>query len=99
MVKLLDEKIHLNNQHIEAVQDQQKLLHSTMSHICVQFQTVDTCLDDLVDKCCDQRNTIDTLTANLPFIVATQVHRGVNLSTSNEVLSAERHQYVHLSPK
>ena len=98
-VKSLDEKIHLNNQHIKAIHDHLKIVHTLVEHACVLVKSVNNCFDNISDEFRDQRNTLDTLTANLPYIVATQVHRGINLSTTNKPLLADRCQYVHLSPK
>ena len=98
-VKSLNKKIHLNNQHIKALQDQVKLALSSIEHACVLVKSIDNCLDNVSDEFCDQRNTLDTLMANLPYIVATQVHRGINLTKTNKPLSVDCRQYVHLSPK
>ena len=98
LVKSLNAKIHLNNRHIEALQDQFKLAFSALGHICELVRSVDHCFDNVSDKIRYFRDTFNTLTANLPYIVATQVHRGIRLSQTNETLPQDCRWYCHLSP-
>ena len=61
-------------------------------------RSVDHCFDDVSDEIRHFRDTFDTLTANLPYIVATQVHRGIRLSQTNKTLLRDRRQYCDLIP-
>ena len=99
MVQLLEHKIHLNNHHIEALQHQHKIASCATGQVSQEVRSIDNFLDNLVDKCRDRRNTINALVANLPFIVAVQVHCSVTLSACNKPLPAHRGQCMQLAPE
>ena len=98
LVKSLTAKIWLNNRHIESLQDQFKAVSSTLGYICEFVRSIDRSSDFVTDEIRVFRDTIDILTANLPYVVATQVHRGIRLSQTNETLPQDHRQYCHLVP-
>ena len=98
LVKSLTAKIWLNNQHIEALQEQFKHAFSTLGYICEFVRSIDRSSDNVSDEIRCFREVIDILTTNLPYVVATQVHRGIRLSQTNETLLRDRRQYCDLIP-
>ena len=98
LVESLTAKIHLNNRHIEALQEQFKHAFSTLGYICEFVRSIDRSSDNISDKIRCFRDAFELLTGNLPYVVATQVHRGIRLSQTNETLLRDRRQYCDLIP-
>ena len=98
LVESLTAKIHLNNRHIEALQEQFKAAFSTLGYNCEFVRSIDRSSDNISDEIRCFRDAFDILTGNLPYVVATQMHRGIRLSQTNETLLRDRRQYCDLIP-